>query len=59
VSSKVELADWEKRFSLFLERVMATAATNGDPRPLQEELKLLMASKPQSRKDKKHGNAKS
>lgn len=42
------MVTWEQRYADLLERVMATAAANGDPRPLQEEIKKLMAEKPAS-----------
>jgi hypothetical protein len=49
-----QLSDWEKRCADLLERVMATAVVGGDPKPLQEELKKLMAEKPQQKKDRKN-----
>lgn len=48
-SKKQTLKEWEGRFREFLERVMATAVANGDPKPLQEELKTLMAEKPKDK----------
>lgn len=39
---------WEQRYADLLERIMATAAANGDPRPLQEEFDRLMAERPAS-----------
>jgi hypothetical protein len=42
---------WDDRFADLLERVMATAATNGDPKPLQEEMKRLLAEKPPEKDD--------
>jgi len=43
---------WQERFADFLQRVMATAVANGDPRPLQEEHKRLMAEKPAEERKK-------
>jgi len=43
------MPSWDFRMKEFLERVMATAAANGDPKPLQEELKTLMAEKPKDK----------
>lgn len=37
---------WEQRYADLLERIMATAAANGDPKPLQKEHIELMAEKP-------------
>ena len=45
------MSDWEQRYAEFLERVMATAAANGDPRPLQLEYAKLMAEKPPENKN--------
>jgi len=44
---------WEDRFKDFLERVMATAAADGDPKPLQDELVQLMAEKPKEKEGSK------
>ena len=45
---------WDDRLTDFLNRVMATAASNGDPRPLQEEYNRMLAEMPATVK-KKHG----
>lgn len=42
---------WEQKYVEFLERVMAHAVAGSDPKPLQEELKQLMAEKPQEKSD--------
>ena len=44
---------WEERYADLLSRIMATAVVNGDPKPLKEELKRLMAEKPPEEKDAK------
>ena len=44
---------WEERYAEFLERVMAIAAMNGDPKPLQEELAQLMAERPKEKEGSK------
>lgn len=44
---------WEQRYADLLERIMATAAANGDPKPLQEELAKLLAEKPAGKRTKK------
>lgn len=46
---------WEVRYAEFLERVMANAVAGGDPKPLQEELELLLAEQPAEKKKKKNG----
>jgi hypothetical protein len=38
---------WDDRFASFLERVMATAAAGGDPKPLQEEYAKLLQEAPE------------
>jgi hypothetical protein len=43
-------SDWEQRFASFLERVMATAVTGGDPKPLQEEYARLYAEAPPAKR---------
>ncbi len=50
---------WDDRFADLLERAMATAAAVGDPRPLQEELKKLMAEKPKKPKEEKDNGTES
>ena len=37
---------WDDRFANFLERVMATAVSGGDPNPLKKELEKLLAEAP-------------
>ena len=53
----METKSWDDRYAEFLERVMANAVAKGDPKPLQEELKRLMAEKPTEKK-KKNGTAR-
>jgi hypothetical protein len=45
------MKSWDDRYAEFLERVMANAVAGGDPKPLQEELKKLLAEKPPEKKD--------
>ena len=46
---------WEQRCADLIERIMATSVVNGDARPLQEELKSLLAERPEHKRKKKHG----
>lgn len=46
---------WEAKFAQFLERVMAVYVAGGDPRPLREELKALVASAPPARRAELEG----
>lgn len=48
---------WDDRYADLLERAMATAVVGGDARPLQEELKRLLAEKPEPKRKKNHGTA--
>jgi hypothetical protein len=41
---------WDERFAAFLERVMATAVSGGDPKPLQEEYARLLKEAPPGKK---------
>jgi hypothetical protein len=41
---------WDDRFADLLERIMATAATGGDPKPLQEEYARMLKEVPASKK---------
>lgn len=38
---------WDDRFAGFLERVLATAASGGDPEPLHEEYEKLLQEAPE------------
>jgi hypothetical protein len=48
--------DWDTRFASFLERVMATAAIGGDPKPLQRELEALLNEAPPGKKEELEKN---
>jgi len=48
---------WEQRCADLMERLMAASVAGKDARPLQEELKLLLAEKPEQKRKKKHGTA--
>jgi hypothetical protein len=48
----MERRSWDARYASLLERVMAAAVANLDPRPLQAEMESLMAERP------KEGRAK-
>jgi hypothetical protein len=41
---------WDEMFADFLDRVMATAVANGDPKPLQEEYARLLSMAPADKK---------
>ena len=45
---------WDAKLVDFFSRVMATAASNGDPRPLQEEYNRMLQQMPAAKK-KQHG----
>lgn len=38
---------WNERYAEFLERVMASAVAGADPKSLQDELKRLLAERPE------------
>ena len=42
---------WEDKLSDLLHRILATAAANGDPRPLQEEYNLLLPEIPANKRE--------
>jgi len=48
--SSRRLHGWDAKFACFLERVMATALTGGDPKPLQDELVRIMRDAPADKK---------
>lgn len=43
--------DWDTRFAMFLERVMATAAIGGDAEPLRKELEVLLNEAPPGKRE--------
>jgi len=54
--SALDPKEWDKRFALFLERVMAHAAIGGDPKPLQAELEELMKVAPPEKREELEKN---
>lgn len=45
------MMSWEQRYAELLERIMANRVAGLDPKPLQVELKRLMATRPQEKKN--------
>lgn len=54
--SALDDKEWDRRFALFLERVMAHAAVGGDPKPLQAELEELMKVAPPGKREELEKN---
>lgn len=48
--------EWDVRFALFLERVMAQAAIGGDPKPFQAEYAELMKLAPPGKQEELENN---